>query len=78
MIRRRRPRVSLALNPGYGTQRHKVAVRFDAVLELVVDRPELQVVLEILERGLDLDELDIELPQVDRISVAQTGAQQIC
>src|SRR5258707_1574366 len=36
-------------------------VRFDAVLKLVVDRAELQIVLEILERGLDLDELDIEL-----------------
>src|SRR5258708_21316272 len=35
-------------------------VRFDAVLKLVVDRAELQIVLEILERGLDLDELDIE------------------
>src|SRR5229473_4728232 len=39
-------------------------VRFDALLELVVDRPELQVVLEILERGLDLDELDIEMTQM--------------
>jgi hypothetical protein len=37
-------------------------VRFDAVLKLVIDRPELQIVLEILERSLDLDELDIELP----------------
>ena len=35
-------------------------VRFDAVLKLVVDRAELQIVLEILERGLDLDELDID------------------
>jgi len=37
-------------------------VRFDAVLKLVVDRTELQIVLEILERGFDLDELDIEPP----------------
>jgi hypothetical protein len=27
-----------------------------------VDRAELQIVLEVLERGLDLDELDVELP----------------
>ena len=33
-------------------------MRFDAVLKLVVDRAELQIVLEILERGLD--ELDID------------------
>ena len=30
----------------------------DAVFKLVVDRAELQIVLEIPERGLDLDELD--------------------
>jgi len=49
-------------------------VRFDAVLKLVVDRAELQIVLEILERGLDLNELDIELPQMGRLSGAQIGA----
>src|SRR5258707_15426072 len=49
-------------------------VRFDAVLNLVVDRAELQIVLEILERGLDLDELDIELPQMGWLSGAQIGA----
>jgi hypothetical protein len=52
-------------------------VRFDAVLKLVVNWSELQIVLEILERGLNLDELDIELPQMGWISVAQIGAQQI-
>jgi hypothetical protein len=36
-------------------------VRFDAMLKLVVDRTELQIILEILERRFDLDELDIEL-----------------
>jgi hypothetical protein len=43
-------------------------VRFDAMLKLV---------LEILEGGLDLDELDTELPQLRRILVTQIGAQQI-
>src|SRR4029077_5290453 len=50
-------------------------VRLDAVLKLVVDRAELQIVLEILERSLDLDELDIELPQLGWILVAQIGTQ---
>jgi hypothetical protein len=50
---------------------------FDAVLKLVVDWAELQIVLEILERSLNLDELDIELPQMGWLSVAQIGAQQI-
>ena len=49
-------------------------VRLDAVLKLVVDRAEFQIVLEILERGLDLDELDIELPQMGGLSGAQIGA----
>jgi hypothetical protein len=52
-------------------------VRFDTMLKLVVDRAELQIVHEILERGLDLDELDIELPQLGRILVVQIGAQQV-
>jgi hypothetical protein len=43
----------------------------------VENRTELQVILEILERGLDLDELDIELPQLCRILGAQIGAKQI-
>jgi hypothetical protein len=42
-------------------------VRFDTMLELVKDRTELQIILEILERGLDLDELDIEPPQLCRV-----------
>jgi hypothetical protein len=52
-------------------------VRFDAMLKLVMDRAKLQIALEILERSLDLDELDIELPQLGRILIAQVGAQQI-
>ena len=39
-------------------------VGLDAVLKLVVDGPQLQIVLEVLEGGLDLDELDVELPQL--------------
>ena len=46
------------------------AERFDALLELMVDRTQLQIILEIFERGLDLDELDIELPKLGRIATA--------
>jgi hypothetical protein len=45
-------------------------VRFDTMLKLVENRTELQIIFEILERGLDLDELDIELPQLGRVLVA--------
>ena len=42
-------------------------MRFDAMLQLVVDRPQLQVVLEGFERRLDLDQLDVEPPQLGRV-----------
>ena len=37
-------------------------VRFDAMLELVMNRAELQIVLEILERGLDIQS---KMPLID-------------
>src|SRR5580658_9284402 len=37
-------------------------MRLDAVLELMMDRAQVQIVLHGLEGGLDLDELDIEPP----------------
>jgi hypothetical protein len=52
-------------------------VGLDAALELVVDRTEVEVVLQRLEGGLDLDELDVEAPEVGGIAAAQVGAQQI-
>jgi len=52
-------------------------VRFDAMFELVMDGTQLEIVLEILEGGLDLDELDVELPQLSRVAITQIGAQQI-
>src|SRR5262249_3990294 len=52
-------------------------VRFDALFELMIDRPQLQIILQIFKGGLDLDELDIELPQLSRIAAAQIGAQEI-
>jgi hypothetical protein len=48
-----------------------VPVGNDAVVKLVGNRVELQIVLEVLERGLDLNELDIERPQLGRILIAQ-------
>ena len=45
--------------------------------ELMVDGAQLQIVLEVLEGRLDLDELDVELPQLGRLLPTQIGAQQI-
>jgi hypothetical protein len=47
-------------------------VRLDAALQLVIDG-----VLEVLEGGFDLGELDVELPQLSRLASAQIGAQQV-
>ena len=52
-------------------------VRLDAVLELMVDRAQVQIVLHGLEGGLDLDELDVEPPQLGRGFAGEIGAQQI-
>ena len=50
-------------------------VGFDAMLELMVDRSQLQIVLEVFERRLDLRELDIEPPEILWVSPTQIGAQ---
>ena len=50
-------------------------MRFDAAFELMVDRAQLQIVLEVFERRLDLRELDVELPEIRWISPTEIGAQ---
>ena len=40
------------------------AMRFDPLLQLVVDRSQSEIVLEGFERRLDLDQLNVELPQL--------------
>src|SRR5215468_11732265 len=52
-------------------------VRLDATDQLMVDRSQLQIVLEVLKGGLHLDQLDIELPQLSRIAARQISAQKI-
>jgi hypothetical protein len=39
-------------------------MRFDAPFELMGDGAQLQIVLEVFERRLDLGELDVELPEI--------------
>ncbi len=48
-------------------------VGFDTMVELVIDRPDGEIAFEFLEGLLDLGELDVELPQVDRIIVTEIG-----
>src|SRR5690348_11776226 len=52
-------------------------VRLDASLELVKDRSDREVALEVLERFLDRDQQQIMVPQLGRVFLDQVGAQQI-
>ena len=52
-------------------------VGFDAMVELMVDRPQAQVVFQFLESLLDFSELDVVLPQGGRAGFGQVGTQQV-
>ena len=52
-------------------------MRFDAGLELVKDRPDRQVALEVLECLLDPDQQQIMAPQLGGVFLDEVGAQQI-
>ena len=52
-------------------------MRLDAALELVVNRTQLEIIFQVLERRLDLGELDVELPQLGGLAPTQVGTQQI-
>jgi len=52
-------------------------VRLDTLFGLVEDRPDRQVVFDLLEGLLDLDELDAERPQLPGIPGRDVGAQQV-
>ena len=43
-------------------------VRLDAVLELVENRTQTQIVLQVLEGRLDLGQLNVKLPQLTRVA----------
>ena len=52
-------------------------VRLDALFTLMEDRPDREVVLEFLERLLDLDELHVQAPQRGGVFGHHVGAQQV-
>lgn len=49
----------------------------DALFELMENGAQLEIVLEVLEGGLDLGELDVELPQLVGLLSAEIAAQEI-
>ena len=52
-------------------------MRFDPPLVLMEDRPYRQVTLQVLERLLHRDKLDVGLPQQGGIILGEVGPQQI-
>ena len=50
-------------------------LRLDARLALVEDRPDGEVAVEVAERPLDADELEVQAPQPRRIVGGEIGAQ---
>ena len=66
-------------------QRHQQAVgdegdkdvRLDPLLALVEDRPDREVVLELLERLLNFGQLNIQAPERGRVFGDHVGSQQI-
>src|SRR6266576_5877841 len=52
-------------------------MRLNARYDLMVDRAQVEIVLHGLEARFDLDELDVELPQLGWVLSAQIGAQEI-
>ena len=46
-------------------------MRLDALLALIVDGPNREVAFDVLKCFLDLDELDVEFPKLDRQLLAQ-------
>ena len=52
-------------------------VRFNALLLLVMDRPQRQVPFQVLERFLDMDQLGVELPHLGGVAANQVGSKQI-
>jgi hypothetical protein len=51
-------------------------MRLDPALQLMIDRSHGEIAFEFLECGLNLSELQIELPQLRRIGRGEIGAQQ--
>ena len=52
-------------------------MRLDALLELMEDGPDGQIVLELLERLFDFGELDVMAPQLGGVFTGHVGAQQV-
>ena len=52
-------------------------VGFDTAFQLMEDRPDGEIALEVAEGLLDVDELEIVAPQSGGVVVGEIGAQQI-
>ena len=56
-------------------QKRNQDVRLDPFFALMKDRPDRQIALEILKRLFDVDQLQVQAPELSRIGLGQIGAQ---
>src|SRR5260370_3866708 len=49
----------------------------EPMLDLMIDRPELEIVFQVFERSLDFGQLNVELPEIGGIAISEIGAPQI-
>ena len=52
-------------------------MRLDPMLDLMIDRPQLEIVFQVFERSFDFGQLNVELPEIGGIAISEIGAQQI-
>jgi hypothetical protein len=50
-------------------------VRFDAMFKLMMDGAQGKIVFEVFKSRLDLDQLDVKLPELSRFSAGDIAAQ---
>jgi hypothetical protein len=58
-------------------QKRDEDVRLGPIFALMNDRPNREVVLQVLERSFHFDERQVELPELRRVARREVGAQQI-
>ena len=50
-------------------------VRFDTMFKLVMDGTQQKIVFEVFKSRLDLDQLNVKLPELSRLFAADVAAQ---
>src|SRR5260370_23175787 len=52
-------------------------MRLDPMLDLMIDRPQLEIVFQVFERSLDFGQLNVELPEIGGTAISRSCAAPI-